>query len=378
MDDSLPYPLRTKLFSMKFSRLLRTSRIASEIGVGGCWLLHLIADQEDVQHYTRAPSFWDSQLQEEMGGITQKTLSNIRAKCVSEGWLHYEHGRRGKAGRYFVMIPDWALRLLGANPAPEILQQSVNSPESIEGQQSVNFTDISNGPQLDADSSPNLGNNYREYATQPAHFLPVPVPVPDPDPIPLSSAQSNADSVTGSLPDRWAEVGGALKDVGVDHFGKAARTARKLGRTPEFCFELIEYFKKHQQRAGWKQGALCQRIMFAEDLPVDRGWPEMAKGSRAQSRKSSEDLDSWFDGMVEAKALQQLEMDFGAALNAITPAQLAELFAKAVATTDRTLVDLAKEAKRHLEFGTSLSDPKFRGPALKVLRRYADRKAATT
>lgn len=183
------------------------------------------------------------------------------------------------------------------------------------------------------------------------------------------SANVSQKSVTSVT--RWEEVEEALKDVGIDHFGKAAKTARELGRSPEFCFELIEYFKLHQQRAGWKHGALFQRIMFAENLPPDRGWPEMANPPQSLPSHSPKPDD-----------LEQLELKFGATLNAFTPAQLAELFSKAVAaaveTKDRPLLEVAKDAKRLLEFGTSLTDPKFRGPALKVLRRCADRKGAAT
>lgn len=215
-------------------------------------------------------------------------------------------------------------------------------------------------------SSPHSNGTTVTNVAQPS--LPEPTKTGDSANDSASVSQKSVTHVTS----QWREVEEALKDVGIDHFGKAAKTAREHGRSPEFCFELIDYFKRHRQQADWKPGALFQRIMFVENLPVDRGWPNPPQLLPSQSVKPS-----------DTAVLEQLELQFGSTLNGIAEAELSDLFAKAATkaatTNERTVVSLAKEAKRYLETGTALSDPKFRVPALTVLRWcYAQRKRAAT
>lgn len=102
------YPKRVSHFAHKFVRRLAKSAAAQEIGPEVCWLLTVIAHQEDAVHYRRAVTFYDGQLLPLVGMNCRRTLARARDKAVEAGWLHYEAGRKGKPGTYWVIIPDHA------------------------------------------------------------------------------------------------------------------------------------------------------------------------------------------------------------------------------------------------------------------------------
>ena len=102
------YPKRVSHFAHKFVRRLAKSAAAQEIGPEACWLLTVVAHQEDAVHYRRAVTFYDGQLLVLVGMNCRRTLARARDKAVDAGWLHYEHGRKGKPGTYWVIIPDHA------------------------------------------------------------------------------------------------------------------------------------------------------------------------------------------------------------------------------------------------------------------------------
>lgn len=101
------YPTRDPFFSNSFVRLLTRMRIANEIGADGAWCLAIIVFQEDATFYTRPVTFWDDQLADKIG-VTARSLRVIRSRLVEAGWLHYEPGRKGVPGRYWVLLPEFA------------------------------------------------------------------------------------------------------------------------------------------------------------------------------------------------------------------------------------------------------------------------------
>ena len=102
------YPKRPAYFAHKFVRRLTKSCAAMDIGPEACYLLTVIAFQEDSCRYQRAVMFWDGQLAGLVGAGTERTLSRYRDKAVAAGWLHYEPGRKRVPGRYWVTIPEHA------------------------------------------------------------------------------------------------------------------------------------------------------------------------------------------------------------------------------------------------------------------------------
>lgn len=106
MSTASEYPKRPKFFSHRFCRVLMKACAANEIGPEACWLLTVIAHTEDAKGYRGAVTFFNSQLQAFVGCGSDDSLNRTRAKAVRAGWLHYEPGGKGKAGRYWVEVPD--------------------------------------------------------------------------------------------------------------------------------------------------------------------------------------------------------------------------------------------------------------------------------
>lgn len=102
------YPKRPSHFAHKFVRRLAKSAAAQEIGPEACWLLTVIAHQEDAVHYRRAVTWYEGQLMPLVGLNCRRTLARVRQKAIDAGWLHYEPGRKGVAGVYWVLVPDHA------------------------------------------------------------------------------------------------------------------------------------------------------------------------------------------------------------------------------------------------------------------------------
>ena len=100
------YPKRDKFFSHRFCRLLTKTAMAQQIGAGTCWMLTVIAHQEDSKRYTEPVSYWNDQLQSVSGFGSRSTLVKARKKAIESGWLHYEPGGKGKVGKYWVLIPE--------------------------------------------------------------------------------------------------------------------------------------------------------------------------------------------------------------------------------------------------------------------------------
>ena len=105
------YPKRPGHFAHKFCRLLAKATVANELGCEGCWLLAVIAHTEDAKGYRSPVLYYNGQLMSFCGFKTEDKLARVRAKLVQAGWLHYAPGRRGAAGRYWVVIPPHELNL---------------------------------------------------------------------------------------------------------------------------------------------------------------------------------------------------------------------------------------------------------------------------
>lgn len=101
-----PYPKRPRFFSHRFTRLMAKVCLANDIGPEACWMLTVIAHTEDAGGYRKAVTYFNHQLAPVAGVGSVDALDRIRKKAVASGWLHYEPGKKGVAGRYFVVIPD--------------------------------------------------------------------------------------------------------------------------------------------------------------------------------------------------------------------------------------------------------------------------------
>jgi hypothetical protein len=120
MSDSGDYPQRPKLFALKFVRLLVNTNAAQTIGTDGFAMLTIIVLQEDALYYRGPVTFWNEQLMWVLGIGGRDRLNNIRKKLTEAEWLHYEPGKKGIAGKYWVTVPPQLQGLpdAGANELP--------------------------------------------------------------------------------------------------------------------------------------------------------------------------------------------------------------------------------------------------------------------
>lgn len=100
------YPRREQYFAFKFCRLLTKTAAAQELGADVCWLLTVVANQEDAKRYRGAVTYYNEQLMPLVGVNSPEALNRVRKKAIKCGWLHYEPGGKRKAGRYWVVVPD--------------------------------------------------------------------------------------------------------------------------------------------------------------------------------------------------------------------------------------------------------------------------------
>lgn len=103
---SAGYPKRPRFFSHRFCRLMGKVCLANEVGAEACWMLALVVNTEDAKGYRGAVTFFNAQLMQLAGIKNVKALGRVRARCVEAGWLHYEAGTKGRAGKYWVSIPE--------------------------------------------------------------------------------------------------------------------------------------------------------------------------------------------------------------------------------------------------------------------------------
>lgn len=68
-------------------------------------LLCYVAHTEDAKHYTAPVTFFNDQLIPLLGLSGERHLIALRRRAIDAGWLYYTPGRKGIAGRYWVMIP---------------------------------------------------------------------------------------------------------------------------------------------------------------------------------------------------------------------------------------------------------------------------------
>ena len=102
----LVYTPHPRYWAMKLIRLLTKSCAANDVGPVGFALLTVIATTEDAAWYRRAVTYFDGQLAPLIGVASLKSLAAARKKCVDAGWLHYEPGGKGRAARYWCLVPQ--------------------------------------------------------------------------------------------------------------------------------------------------------------------------------------------------------------------------------------------------------------------------------
>lgn len=102
----MDYPPRQPYFAQKFIRLMTKTAAAQELGPSACWMLSVIACQEDAKRYTEPAKYYYEQLMPLCGFTSRKQLRAAIEKAESLGWLNYQAGTKGIPGKFFVAIPE--------------------------------------------------------------------------------------------------------------------------------------------------------------------------------------------------------------------------------------------------------------------------------
>jgi hypothetical protein len=87
--------------------------LAMEIGPEACWLLTIVAMQEDACRYRRPVIFYQKPLCDLCGFKDERTLIRVRNQCMGAGWLVFAPSAPGtrRPGSYHVAIPAHAEEL---------------------------------------------------------------------------------------------------------------------------------------------------------------------------------------------------------------------------------------------------------------------------
>lgn len=256
------------IFCLKFMRILHRARVASDVTGLGRMLLSVVALKEDELGYSKAPTFWDSALQEELGDIDQKTLARVRRKCVESGWLHYEHGRKGKAGRYFVVVPKWASELI-ATREDESFAGNIpgNNHETFDG-------DFPSNGSCDPDSTENFRRIGNESGTKEERKGNEKGSIHSSSfPIHLSSSSSQDPE--------WRMVEERLRGLKVAVVSKAIDSAKANCFTPPQILALVEYLESNPPGCKSPGGAIFNRLVHqvpdSVEWMADENWPWSAQ-----------------------------------------------------------------------------------------------------
>jgi hypothetical protein len=101
----MDYPSHEPYYAHRFIRLLTKTAAAQELGPAVCWLLAIVAMQEDAKRYTEPAKWYLDQLAPLCGFSSKQSLVTAIDKAKSAGWLDYTPGSKGKPGRFFTTIP---------------------------------------------------------------------------------------------------------------------------------------------------------------------------------------------------------------------------------------------------------------------------------
>lgn len=101
----MQYPSQERqgsFYALRYVRWLIESETVVETGPDAFALLVAVVMAEDRIHYTRAPNFYNEQLQRNSGIGSEPALIRARKRAVSLGLLTYIPGAKRRPGVYFV------------------------------------------------------------------------------------------------------------------------------------------------------------------------------------------------------------------------------------------------------------------------------------
>lgn len=195
MAGSIPepsYPKRgTSFFAIRYMAYVLRCGIGMEHGCEAVALLLAVSLTEDKTRYSKAVCFWNDQLTAYLGCRVERLIA-IRKRVIDAGWLHYEPGRKGIPGKYWVLVPGGDENLNDAS----LGENSVGSLTA----------DIPYGKaHTKADDKAHRITNDNAHH-KPSPFLPTPNPSPHPsNPIEKSRAKKKFKLWTNAKREEFSE-----------------------------------------------------------------------------------------------------------------------------------------------------------------------------
>lgn len=179
---------RPPYFAQRFIRLLTKTAAAQDLGPSACWMLAVIACQEDAKRYTEPAKFYYEQLMPLCGFNSRKQLRTAIEKAVGLGWLNYSPGGKGVPGRFSVMVPAQ----FGEIPHSGCDEISSSDSELQTELQVLSSSDS----ELKAELQRERMRNYKGNTS-----IPSPSPLPNKEEAPSASSPSEKKKPSKKQPD---------------------------------------------------------------------------------------------------------------------------------------------------------------------------------
>lgn len=177
--------------------MMRTCLI-NEIGHGAFCLLVVIGQTEDSARYRRPITWYDDQLFPVAGFTNRFALARARSSAVKSGWLHYEHGGKGKPGKYWLTIPDHALGIEDS----EIGFVREHYPPASTATESCTTACTESAPETHSNHTECDIESAPETHSKRFPLIPNPNPIPDPLPHESEPEVSQLEKVIEAMADR--------------------------------------------------------------------------------------------------------------------------------------------------------------------------------
>ena len=301
MAEAQKYPKREAFFSHRFCRLLHKVCAAQEIGTAATLMLTFIVHQEDVAKYRRGVTFYNGQLMNILGIGTEKCLIATRNRAIKAGWLHYTPGKKGKAGIYWVVVPEHASGL-----ADTVMDEKPCDLHFPNGRETGSEREVK--PELNQKATPlslpvgkrNGKSSGSEREVKPPAFPTVPVTVTKEPPTPFqgvaapSSENPSTDVAESGKPKRTRK--GPVEAV----TREVLRDTAKLVRWWRFASNcgLVDGTENSRLNVV---GVACQ-VLASEAVrdPVavfvatvrDKAWDRIGEAADEQARRRLKDFDA--------------------------------------------------------------------------------------
>ncbi len=250
------YPKRESHFAHKFGRVIFRCCLANEIGADTCYLLLQIAHTEDSARYRGPVTFFNEQLVSVCGCANVKALARLRQKAIEAGWLDYQPGGKGTAGRYFVTIPD-SHKSVGDGSCESDLHPAF----LVEIDQANELTRAKSTKEVGKEAGEKRDTSGQRTGKQVGNIHPSPIPNPIPKEIPPASPATPIDSDFEAWWKSYPRREGKKKTKAFYETAiKGIALARNLDRTAAVAW-LLEITKAFAASPKGRSGEFCPHSM---------------------------------------------------------------------------------------------------------------------